>query len=62
MGVFGYITGSIVSYYVRQDATDTARAELQRLRQEVAQLTAMLAKAPQGAKVRPSVARRGELP
>jgi voltage-gated potassium channel len=46
LGVFGYVTGAVASYFVGQDAsgaTDTATAELQGLRAELAELRALLA-------------------
>ena len=44
-GVFGFITGSVASYFVGQDATDSTAVELQSLRQEVVELRRMLAQA-----------------
>lgn len=48
LGVFGYITGAVASYFVGQDNTDSTNAEVQALRREVAELRAMLTQALDG--------------
>ncbi len=45
LGVFGYITGSVASYFVGKDATDSAGADVRALREEVAELKVMLVQA-----------------
>ncbi len=42
LGVFGYITGAIASYFVGQDNTDRTHEEVVRLRQDVAELRMLL--------------------
>ncbi len=43
--MFGYITGSVASYFVGKDATDSAGADVRALREEVAELKVMLVQA-----------------
>lgn len=48
LGVFGFITAAVASYFVGQDVAGARDAEMERLRQELAELKAMLAQALDG--------------
>ncbi len=45
LGVLGYITGSVASYFVGQGTVDERGVELERMRQEVAELRSLLTRA-----------------
>lgn len=45
LGVFGYVTGAVASYFVGKDAGDGASREIEGLRREVGELRLMLAQA-----------------
>ena len=43
LGVFGYVTAAVASYFVGKDASESPDSELRALRREVAELRTMLA-------------------